>query len=328
MIMPLVSIIVPVYNVEKYIHKCLNSILNQSYYNLEVILVDDGSTDKSGEICDEYALLDKRIHIIHKENGGLSSARNAALDIVSGEYIAFVDSDDWIEREMIEKLVEKAIEEEADMVQCGFRYVNEHNDIKGTNSSKGIVISNNESLIDLYFSQKIIDVVVWNKLYKKYLFDNIRMFEGRNNEDTMIMPEILLQVGKFINIDGEYYNYLKREDSIMSNKFSLKKLDSIFACEYVIDLCEKKIPKHKHNAQIILCMICIYLYNDFIYSFLKENSEIKNTILIKFNENYNLIKMTDEFKKTRIKNKILIKSFSINKDITIFLFRLYSMIKK
>ena len=238
MIMPLVSIIVPVYNVEKYIHKCLNSILNQSYYNLEVILVDDGSTDKSGEICDEYALLDKRIHIIHKENGGLSSARNAALDIVSGEYIAFVDSDDWIEREMIEKLVEKAIEEEADMVQCGFRYVNEHNDIKGTNSSKGIVISNNESLIDLYFSQKIIDVVVWNKLYKKYLFDNIRMFEGRNNEDTMIMPEILLQVGKFINIDGEYYNYLKREDSIMSNKFSLKKLDSIFACEYVIDLCE------------------------------------------------------------------------------------------
>ena len=121
----LVSVIVPIYNVEKYLRKCVDSILNQTYKNLEIILVDDGSPDNCGNICDEYALSDSRIRIIHKKNGGLSDARNAGLDIARGNYILFVDSDDYIDETMVEKLYEALEKEKAEMSLCSFVYVND-----------------------------------------------------------------------------------------------------------------------------------------------------------------------------------------------------------
>ena len=122
----LVSVIVPVYNVEKYLKKCVTSIMENSFKNLEINLVDDGSTDNSGQLCDELAIMDIRIKVIHKKNGGLSSARNAGLDIARGDYISFVDSDDYIDKNMLGKMLDKAIEYNADIVQCGISRVNEN----------------------------------------------------------------------------------------------------------------------------------------------------------------------------------------------------------
>ena len=120
---PIISIIVPVYNVESYLERCINSILNQTFKNFELILVDDGSTDKSGEICDSFAGYDKRIRVIHKKNGGLSSARNVGLDVSIGKYIGFVDSDDWIDEFMYEKLYRNMIKTKSDIVICNFSRV-------------------------------------------------------------------------------------------------------------------------------------------------------------------------------------------------------------
>lgn len=126
----LISIIVPVYNVEKYLNKCIDSIINQTYKNIEIILVDDGSTDNSGKICDEYLLRDSRIKVIHKNNGGLSSARNEGINISSGEYIGFVDSDDWVEPNMYEEMYKKILYSNADIVDCGYWKEYENKSIK------------------------------------------------------------------------------------------------------------------------------------------------------------------------------------------------------
>ena len=223
----LVSVIVPVFNVEKYLPKCIESILNQSYKYIEVILINDGSTDSSEDICNKYKLKDNRIRVINKINGGLSSARNKGLDVAKGKYVIFVDSDDFIDKDMIKNLLEVAITQNADIVQGGFQTVYEDGKIKRKYEYNEMVFDTKTKILDAYFKQDLINVIVCNKLYKSKLFNNLRMMEGRNQEDYIIMPQLLLNTKKIINVSGIYYNYLQRDISIMNSKFSEKKLDCI-----------------------------------------------------------------------------------------------------
>ena len=178
----LISVIVPIYKVEKYLHKCIDSILAQTYTNLEIILVDDGSPDNCGKICDEYAAKDSRIKVIHQPNGGLSAARNAGLDIATGDYIGFVDSDDYIAPDMYEKLYNALVKNDADMAICDYqRFGNElpYDEMSLTTEViTGLqAMEKQNTVINCSF------VVAWSKLYKSFIFSNVRFPVGKINED-------------------------------------------------------------------------------------------------------------------------------------------------
>lgn len=178
---PLISVIIPVYKVENYLKQCLDSVCGQTYNNLEIILVDDGSPDDCGEICDEYAMKDSRVKVIHKKNGGLSSARNTALDIAMGDYISFVDSDDYLDLLFYEKLMTTALANDSQIVMCGRYDVSQTGICPKFFLDKNCTITKKE-VMGLILADKI-GSQPWDKLYKKSLFENIRFPEGRVYED-------------------------------------------------------------------------------------------------------------------------------------------------
>ncbi|AOR24535.1 glycosyltransferase family 2 protein [Clostridium taeniosporum] len=221
----LISIIMPIYKAEDYLNKSVTSILNQTLKEFELILVDDGSPDNSGEICDKLALNDDRIKVIHKENGGASTARNAGLDIAKGEFIAFVDSDDWIEPNMFEILFKLAKEYDADISQCNY-IKTENEDEKIINNETEVIKTFNsiESLGNLYNEMYVSTVVLWNKIYKKSLFNEIRFPNMRIFEDEAIMYKLLFQSNKLVYTNKKLYYYRNTPDSIMNAKFDKKRL--------------------------------------------------------------------------------------------------------
>lgn len=217
----LISVIVPVYNVEEYLGRCVRSIVGQTYGNLEIILVDDGSKDGSGALCDELAKTDSRIRVIHKPNGGLSSARNAGIDAAKGEYLAFVDSDDWIEPESYEWMLGLAEKYGVKMV-CAGRYDAENGEkTKGLCPPREEVISGQE-LARRIFVWDNIDSAAWDKLYKAELFENYRYPEGKIVEDVPVTYRIGLDAGRIAMCDKPIYNYYHRPGSITISAFSEK----------------------------------------------------------------------------------------------------------
>lgn len=229
---PLISVIVPVYNVEKYLHRCVDSIIHQSYHNLEIIIVDDGSTDDSAVMCDEYSALDNRIVVIHKQNGGLSSARNEGIDIAHGEYLSFIDSDDYIDKFMLEKLYTALTENDADISVCNYQNVYE-NDFQGMHivnqEIKFNVVTPLEAISKTDNLEQMYSVVAWNKLYKKELFLNIRYAEGYIHEDAIIMHRLFGECEKIVIIPDRLYFYQRRNGSIMGIGFNIERLDLVRA---------------------------------------------------------------------------------------------------
>lgn len=227
----LISIIVPVYNVSKYLEKCIESLVNQTYKNLEIILVDDGSTDNSLAICHKYSGIDSRIKVLHKENGGLSSARNAALDILEGEYLMFVDSDDWIDVEMIHKLYSELKNRNADIAICNFeRTSNENNKIDNRSNEAILEMTSIEALRNLYSDNIEVQMITsWCKLYKSNLFKQIRFPEGKIHEDEFTTYRLYSKSEKIIYLDEKLYYYRITPGSIMNSKFNLKRLDILEA---------------------------------------------------------------------------------------------------
>lgn len=238
---PKISIIVPVYKVEPYIHKCIDSILNQTFKDFELILVDDGSPDRCGDICEEYAQKDKRIIVIHKENGGQATARNAALDIARGEYIGFVDSDDYIEHDMYEFLYKMCIENECDIANCSSTIY--FKDRIQVNGGHDLIIHNTKEAMKAVTEGLIYDECLWTKLIKKSLFNDLRMPEGIAYEDTAFMYK-LIDRAKSVCYKGEpKYNYIKRDNSTMEKSIKNIKIDAVLVYEEMYDFMEKKYPE-------------------------------------------------------------------------------------
>lgn len=227
-----ISIIVPVYNVEKYLKRCIDSILLQTFKDFEIILVDDGSTDKSGSICDEYSMIDNRIKVIHKENGGLSSARNIGINLAKGKYIAFVDSDDYINERMYEILYKFIEETKADIAICNYKKVNDNISFNKKINYDEINIkkfNNIEALEQIYLMNGPQFIIACNKLYKREIFKNLKYPEGRIHEDEFIAHKLLYNSNLVIYINEELYYYYIRENSIMNSNFSIKKFDAVYA---------------------------------------------------------------------------------------------------
>ena len=217
---PLITVIVPIYHVEKYLHRCIDSIIGQTYKNLEIILVDDGSGDACSGICDEYARKDSRIVVIHKENGGLSDARNKGIEIAKGEYLAFVDSDDYIHKDMYSILMEALIQTDSELSMCSYKYVydgrpDEIDESIGTDHH--IEVMDGVKAHHRYYSgdKKLELTVAWNKLYKKDLFSDLRYPKGRIFEDEFTTYKALYKCSRICFVDLPLYYYLQRSDSII-----------------------------------------------------------------------------------------------------------------
>ena len=207
-----ISVIVPVYKVEKYLNRCVDSILNQSFKDFELILVDDGSPDDCPRICDNYAKKDNRVVVIHKNNGGVSSARNAGLDAAGGGYISFVDSDDFVEKDFLLKLYQGI--QGCDMCTCGYYFPLENHDIAQKDFSAKYFTP-----YDFFKQHTNKDLFVWNKLFSKHLFDNNRFKEGIIFEDSFIFTHLVFSCKKISSIDDKLYCYACRDGSLSSSNW-------------------------------------------------------------------------------------------------------------
>lgn len=239
--LPLISVIVPVYNVEKYICRCLDSIIHQTYQNLEIILVDDGSLDNSGKICKEYARKDIRISVFHKVNGGVSDARNYGIDKANGEYLAFIDSDDYVDLDYIEylySLISRGYKL-AICSLCVFFTSNGHLLNKG--NGKEVVLSG-KKCIEMMCYHKEVDTAVYAKLIHKSLFKNVRFPKGKIFEDIGTLYLIFDQCEKIICGFIPKYYYMIRENSIVTSAFHIRKLDFIDMTDQMADYVNKKYP--------------------------------------------------------------------------------------
>lgn len=259
-----ISVIVPVYKVEDYLDRCVESIVRQTYSNLEIILVDDGSPDSCPLKCDEWAKRDTRIKVIHKENGGLSSARNSALDIITGNYIMFVDSDDTIHPLIIETLYKVLYETKSDISMCSWHKV--YNISRPNNKAycldnTKIQIFEGDEVFALLFNKKLpLVMAAWAKLYKREIFDSIRYPVGLIHEDEKVIPEILDKCQKLSFVPFKMYNNTQRNDSITGNFFSPKRLIALDILRERIDFVRASRPKFLDDAIYYFMKISILYY--------------------------------------------------------------------
>lgn len=236
----LISIIIPVYNAEKFLPKCLDSVKNQTYKNLEIILVNDGSTDMSGLICDEYSQKDNRFIVLHKENGGVSSARNTGLEIAKGDYIGFVDPDDWIEPDMYEKLYQLIIEFQADISSCGYFTENVYGKVRYHTTKSDIIKFNRVTALNTILDMNSFRGITCNKLFSADLIKKAPVvnfdYDIHFGEDLLFCCEMILKSKNIVYSPTPYYHYITHDSNATIQKYGSKKLTFLNAFEKIIDL--------------------------------------------------------------------------------------------
>ena len=261
--MPQISVIVPVYKVEKYLHECVDSILSQTFRGFELILVDDGSPDNCGAICDEYAGKDARIRVIHQENQGLSGARNSGIDVARGEYITFIDSDDLVDERYLEILMEAA-KDGTDIAICRHREFSDGDILSEWGEEYASQAFDAENaLIRLYNGSSLVPVNAWGKLFRRELIGESRFPLRRLHEDQAFTPYILYRAKKIVSCDATLYHYRVNPASITRNTFSLRRYDDLWAVENCIRFFEERGEKDivkaaKDKRQRLICTYAIY----------------------------------------------------------------------
>ena len=258
--MDLISVIVPVYKVEKYLDRCVQSIVDQTYRNLEIILVDDGSPDNCPAMCDAWAAKDSRIKVIHKENGGLSDARNAGMAVATGEYIAFVDSDDWIEVQMYQCLYEAMNTTDSDIASCGARrvWLNEKPAQELCAVNKNCVLEQEAAMEALITSNGLVQTV-WNKLYRRIVTEGLLFPTGLIHEDEFWSWQVVARARRIVTIKESFYNYLQRDTSIMGVGFSEKGLLVVESKTERQNYIEKAMPNLTDVGRADLVYTCMHL---------------------------------------------------------------------
>lgn len=296
----LISVVVPVYKVEKYINRCVDSILRQTYTNIEIILVDDGSPDRCGEICDEYKKKDSRISVIHKENGGLSDARNAGTLTAKGTYITYIDSDDWVADEYIEILYSAIKKNNCSLSVCGFIKVSDYKTI-GVIKDKLTIFNNVEALQEMLY-QKSFDNSACGKLYETSIMQNNLFPVGKWYEDLFTIYKVLAQSGDVVYVDSQLYYYWTNPNSIMHSSFDLRMFDEIEAVDNIVGFVKTNMPKIAGSAYSrkfsSYSQVLRWIPRDI------EDKEIKKKedVIWKFIKEYRFKMMLD--RKARFKNRV------------------------
>lgn len=235
---PVISVIVPVYNVSKYLDRCMNSLVNQTYKNLEIILVDDGSTDNSGTLCDLWAEKDSRIQVIHRKNNGLSQARNTGLDAATGDYITFVDSDDVLSPQLCQVLYD-ALGGDADISICDAEHIFEDKPYVFSISDDCETMNARQAILQLWYQKGFLPSA-WGKLYRRHLFDGKQFTVGRIFEDIDIMHELFFDAKKIVYTHSRLYGYVHREGSITTKAFCPRDLDILLVVDKILHFASDK----------------------------------------------------------------------------------------
>ena len=271
-----ISLVVPVYNVEKYISRCVNSLIRQLYTNIEILLIDDGSKDNSGILCDELAKRDDRIKVYHKANGGLSDARNYGIERADGDYICFIDSDDYVADDYCMKMYNAAIKENADIVICRYdRFEGEEYTGSLESNEKYLVCDKHESLKNLYSVDGEMYTLAWNKLYKKSVIGDIRYPVGLVNEDEFTTYKYFLNSEKIVVLNTVLYFYFKNGNSITTNKKYLENMDVFTALKE-----RKKVLQKCDNMSDIIKLHDKTFLNRIIF----RNRDLRNINREKYKE--------------------------------------------
>lgn len=296
--MPEISIIVPVYNVEKYLEKCVDSILGQTFQDFELILVDDGSPDNSGKICDAYADTDKRITVIHQENGGLSAARNAGIEIAKGRYFGFVDSDDYIAEDMYELLYNNLKKEDADLSAVGFLDI--YAGKEPVRKERKYIVTDMIGAAKITLEGKLSTISATNKLYKREIFDYVRYPVGMLTEDAAVILEVLEQTSKVVIDTSQKYCYYHRENSISSNHFTMRDLDMIKAWEDNETRILEKYPELVTVGHTRVCWAYFTVLDKMMTSQLGIEEKKKQKEIISFlRKNFTFVLKNQYFTKSR-----------------------------
>lgn len=257
-----VSVIIPVYNVEKYLPRCVKSVLEQTYKNIEIILVDDGTKDNCGVMCDEYATNHESVTVIHKENGGLSSARNAGIEIATGDAIFFLDSDDYLSTTCIEKMVSLMEDNNADISIIQMKYIPENQNGEGAeNEIENVIVMNSEKAIEESLYQRLYTCCAPAKLYKRRAIGNVRFPLGRISEDLATCHLFLNNANKIAYSNYYGYYYRQHESSIM-HVFNPKRLDALEWTEEIESFCKEKYPRILGAAYCRTFNVAVHLILD------------------------------------------------------------------
>lgn len=254
----LISVIVPIYKVQDYLDRCVQSIVNQTYKNLEIILVDDGSPDDCPQICDDWRKKDPRIKVIHKENGGLSDARNAGMKVMTGVYVSYIDSDDWIEENMYQMMMNAIKTNKAEICECAFKKTSGSVKKEDQKNDDKVSIMDKRSALMAVVEEKI-QPVVWNKLYKREVVDELWFEVGKYNEDEFFIYKVIERADRIIQIPYIGYYYFFREDSIINETYTIRRLDGLEA-RYERMKYLSKYPEIYGVAKRQLIFMCMYHY--------------------------------------------------------------------
>ena len=325
--MELITVIVPIYNVEKYLNRCIQSVVDQTYHNLDIVLIDDGSTDKSPEICDLWAQKDERIRVVHQENCGVSKARNAGLHMAKGAYIMQLDSDDFIHIETIARLYTRLKDNDADMSVCNFEKGDCESFEFETNDSDNVeIIDNVMALNRIYLGDNnaLRYVAPWGKLYKRSLFENICYPEGKIFEDIYITHKILYKCKKIAVTERKWLYYYQHSSSIMNRQFHVGKLDYLEALK-------DRIIFFKENNLHNLSQIA---YDEYIHSLIWEysrardllrNKSVLEDIVIRYREIYIKGYASKRYSQD---TKLFLRLFAINPEIIVLYWKICGKINK
>jgi len=302
-IRPLVSVVIPVYNVEKYIKDCITSVIGQSYNNLQIIIINDGSNDKSEDICNEFAKKDSRIIFIQKQNGGLSDARNVGINNANGEYIVFIDSDDYISPNFIEIMLTESIKNQSDIVACSYYKTSEHGSSPVTKNIEIIKLTNTEAVIDVLSPKSICEVMTWNKIYKTRLFKEYKITfpVGKIHEDNFTTFRLFYYANNVLFINLPLYYYRQRANSIMSQGFSERSINMIEAAEYARQWLNGKGLDFQKDIEANYLSAVITYANLLVESKINDNKYWGHTYFVKKN-----IQTIFTNEKISVKNKFIL----------------------
>ncbi|WP_413307033.1 glycosyltransferase [Bacillus sp. 1P10SD] len=316
---PKISIIVPVYNVESYIHACIDSILDQSFTDFELILVDDGSSDRSGFICDDFSEKDNRIIVIHKENGGQSSARNRGIDAAKGDYIGFIDSDDWIHRDMYKILYSYAIEKDAEITACNLMQYDKNSESHlYSNNTTNQLFDKTSAMHELYLNERL-TFSPCNKLYKKEIIQGLRFKEGYILEDMDFAYKIIHQANKIYYTGQALYNYRFNEKSTMRKAFSKKRLDEFEVRRDMYLFYLNNYPDIANELYAEWFLTGVMLYINIEKYFFNEKNQFKYLLDLDRQKIRTLLTK----KSYNQKKKILLSIAVISPQILVMFYRLY-----
>lgn len=295
---PLISVIVPIYNVEKYLARCVDSIVNQTYKNLEIILVNDGSPDLCPQMCDDYAEKDSRIKVVHKKNGGLSDARNAGMAVAKGEYISFIDSDDYVSDDFFECLLDVMNKENSDIAECSVVKLYEDNRFDEFSDDLSVKTYDTQDAMSALIAENPFHQHVWNKLYKTELVRDIPYAVGKLNEDEFWTYQVFGRANKVSKLNKTMYYYFQRNSSIMGVGYNIRRLDALEGKANRQKYIENNFPELSTQAKIDLYGSCMFAYQSVLKFLSGADKKKALSIIKKYKNNCNLsfdeIKLADK----------------------------------